>query len=165
MARCPSRFSLWMFFSCWSVLKWLNGGKKNKKTTMRKLDTVRVKMDFTELLSQLLVYKICFRQLFIMSKTADDIFVQCWETLLYILMDVLLITLSTAHLKFITIYLERLNKTCKQNQLGKLCSLHPSVDIFTPTPSLLWEFDRHCRNQTFDIWPRSQHNSHFPVLY
>lgn len=56
------------------VVKW---GKKKKKTTMRKLDTVRVKMDFTELLSQLLVYKICFRQLFIMSKTADDIFVQC----------------------------------------------------------------------------------------
>lgn len=58
------------------VVKW--GKKKKKKTTKRKLDTVRVKMDFTELLSQLLVYKICFRQLFIMSKTADDIFVQCW---------------------------------------------------------------------------------------
>lgn len=57
------------------VVKW--GKKKKKKTTKRKLDTVRVKMDFTELLSQLLVYKICFRQLFIMSKTADDIFVQC----------------------------------------------------------------------------------------
>lgn len=54
------------------------GEKNKKKTTKRKLDTVRVKMDFTELLSQLLVYKICFRQLFIMSKTADvDIFVQC----------------------------------------------------------------------------------------
>lgn len=58
------------------VVKW--GKKKKKKTTKRKLDTVRVKMDFTELLSQLLVYKICFRQLFIMSKTADvNIFVQC----------------------------------------------------------------------------------------